>query len=680
MDRKRTTNAFIGSPVERIEDLRFLRGRGEYVDDVTRDDLLHAAILRSAVAHGRIRSIDTARGAARPGVHAVITAADIGDPVPTIPLRQEPLPAFKRFEQPVIADRKVRYVGEPIAVVMADSAGAAEDALEAIELDIEPLPAVADRDSGAPRRRCSLFEEAGTNLASTLTACAATPKPRSRPRPIRGASASRSSATPRCRWSRAGSWPNGTRRGQSSPCTAPPRCRSPTAAFWRSSWACPKQSIRMVENDVGGGFGVRGEFYPEDFLIPFAARLIGRPVKWIEDRREHLLATNHARDVECELEIACDRDGTILALRGHAYADLGAYMRTNGADRRAQRRADSLRPLSHPEYRIDVVAAGDQQDAGRDLSRAGAVRGGFLPRAAVRHGRGRSRHRSRRVPPAQSVRRSRDAVCARHRRCRSTSRPRPTAATITMTLDRCLAEFDWAAKTALQGKLIDGRYHGIAVGCYIEGGASGPRENARLVLEDRRHGLGLCRLVGDRPGTRDGVRADRRRRARDADGAHQGRVPRLDRPSARRLRLLQLALGGDGRLRHRRGGGEAARRNPPRRRRSARLRARTTSRSTRGSARSVRAGRSLPFGEFAGLSATAAFASNKRTYSYGAHAAHVAVDPKTGHVESRLRGGRGRRPHHQSAHAARPDGRRDRAGSRRRAPRASRLRRRTGSC
>ena len=92
----------------------------------------------------------------------------------------------------------------------------------------------------------------------------------------------------------------------------------------------PESAIRMVENDVGGGFGARGEFYPEDFLIPFAARTTGRPVKWIEDRREHLLATNHAREAECELEIACDRDGTILALRGRAATDQGAYIRTNG--------------------------------------------------------------------------------------------------------------------------------------------------------------------------------------------------------------------------------------------------------------------------------------------------------------------------------------------------------------
>src|SRR4029077_20441526 len=162
MEHARKPNVLIGNPVERIEDLRFLRGRGQYVDDLTCAGLLHAAILRSAVAHGRIRAIDTSAARARPGVHAVITAADIGE-VPRIPMRQEPLPALNRYLQPVIAHDKVRYVGEPLALVVADSAALAEDALKAIEVEIEPLPAVADRDA-ARRHDVILFDAAGTNL------------------------------------------------------------------------------------------------------------------------------------------------------------------------------------------------------------------------------------------------------------------------------------------------------------------------------------------------------------------------------------------------------------------------------------------------------------------------------------------------------------------------------------
>src|SRR6185369_13288956 len=134
-----TSNRPIGSPIERLEDLRFLRGRGEFVDDVPSPGALHAVLLRSSVAHGRIRAIDTSAALKRPGVRAVITAKDMGERVPIIPMRLQPLPAFHPFEQPVIAHDKVRYVGEPIAVVVADSAAIAEDALDAIEVDIEPL-------------------------------------------------------------------------------------------------------------------------------------------------------------------------------------------------------------------------------------------------------------------------------------------------------------------------------------------------------------------------------------------------------------------------------------------------------------------------------------------------------------------------------------------------------------
>src|SRR5262250_1765888 len=159
-------NAFIGSAIERIEDFRLLRGRGQFVDDLARENLLHAVILRSSVAHGRIRSIDTAAARARPGVHAVITAADIGAAVPAIPLRQDSSPAFTPFEQPVMAYDKVRYVGEPIAVVLAESAAIAEDALAAITVDIEPLPAV----TGCADNDARLFDAHGTNLALTYKA------------------------------------------------------------------------------------------------------------------------------------------------------------------------------------------------------------------------------------------------------------------------------------------------------------------------------------------------------------------------------------------------------------------------------------------------------------------------------------------------------------------------------
>ena len=206
-------------------------------------------------------------------MHAVITAADIGR-VPTIPLRQESLAAFKPYQQPVIAHDKVRYVGEPIAVVVAESAAAAEDALEAIAVDIEPLPAVADRASAAPGD-VLLFETAGTNVAQTLTA-------------VRGDADAAFTAAPYVRRERftvqrhaavpmeprglLAEWDAARAASRS---TAPRKCL-PQPAHAAQQMSLTESAIRMVENDVGGGFGARGEFYPEDFLIPFAARLIGR--------------------------------------------------------------------------------------------------------------------------------------------------------------------------------------------------------------------------------------------------------------------------------------------------------------------------------------------------------------------------------------------------------------------
>src|SRR6266480_1407219 len=151
-------NRYIGAPIERVEDLRFLRGRGEYVADLMREGMLHAAILRSPIAHGLVRVLDKAPALAIPGVHAVITAADMGA-APRIPLRLQTSPATEPFRQPVIASDRVRYVGEPIAVVLADSAALAEDGVEAIALDIQELPVVADRHISG-RIETLLFKEA----------------------------------------------------------------------------------------------------------------------------------------------------------------------------------------------------------------------------------------------------------------------------------------------------------------------------------------------------------------------------------------------------------------------------------------------------------------------------------------------------------------------------------------
>ncbi len=224
----------------------------------------------------------------------------------------------------------MRYVGEPIALVLASTAAIGEDALEAIKVEIEECPAVANWQA-ASSNKILLFEGSDSNHPLVLQArkgeadavFAHAPYVRRERMKIgrhyglamepRGLMAAWNDASGKLTIYGAAKVPFFNRRALSALIDL------------------PVEQIEMIENDVGGGYGARGEFYPEDFLIPFAARHVGRPVKWIEDRRENLMATNHARDAECDLEVACTLDGTILAVRGEVHTDLGAYMRTNGA-------------------------------------------------------------------------------------------------------------------------------------------------------------------------------------------------------------------------------------------------------------------------------------------------------------------------------------------------------------
>ena len=626
MQQKRATNALVGTPIERLEDFRFLKGRGQYVDDLASEGMLHAVIVRSPVAHGRIRAIDKRAARACPGVHAVITAADIGSPIPTIPLRQESDPAFRDFEQPVIAHDKVRYVGEPVAVVLARSQAAAEDALDAMILDIAPLPAVTDCATAA-KADVLLFESAGRNVALTLNG-------------VRGDADAAFRAAPytrreRFKVQRHGAVPLETRgllahwnaEGGRLTVHGAAKVAFVNRRVLANQMGLPQSAIRMVEDDVGGGFGARGEFYPEDYLIPFAARLIGSPVRWIEDRREHLLATNHARDAECELEIACERDGTIVALRARAATDQGAYIRTNGPTPARNIAQVLAGPYRIPHVRIDVslmmtnkTPVGTYRGPGR--FEADFFRERLFDIVAGELGIDRIELRRRNL-----------IASADH------PYPLPTVAPLDIasetdsgdyraTLERCLDEIDWAGKTAIDGRLIDGRYRGTAVGCYLEGGASGPKEGARLVLEDD----GKISVHVGSSSIGQGLETVCAQIAADAlelplaaiAGVHHGSTDCV-KEGYGSYSSRSVVMGGNAIL-------MAAQELRRMIRAAAAEKLECAPDEVEIDAR-TRDGRSLALAALAGLCAEASFASSKRTYSYGAHAAHVAVDPRTGHVE-----------------------------------------------
>jgi aerobic carbon-monoxide dehydrogenase large subunit len=629
--RIQPANSLVGSPIERIEDLRFLRGNGQYVDDMSPAGLLHAVIVRSSIAHGHIRRIDCTAALARPGVHTVITANDIGA-VPTIPLRQEQLAAFKPFEQPVIAVGKVRYVGEPVAVVVADTTAAAEDAADAVAIELEELGVVADCEAreGNPTR---LFEAAG-NVAGTLTAVkgdadlAFQTAAYTRREQFK---VQRHTAVPMEPRGLMAQWRDGrlTLYGAA-------KVPFPNRRILARQLGLAEDAIRMVENDVGGGFGVRGEFYPEDFLVPFVARFIGRPVKWIEDRREHLIATNHARDVSCTLEIACSRDGAILALRGHAKADVGAYLRTNGATG-ARNTAQILSgPYRVPNIHLEVslhltnkTPVGTYRGPGR--FEADFFRERLFDLAAGDIGIDRVEFRRRNLIAETEM------PYALARVVELDLGTATDSGNYRSTLERCLVEIGWAAKAPLQGKRIDGRYHGTAIGCYFEGGASGPREHARLALMSD----GTVSVSVGSSANGQGLETAFAQIAADALEFPMTRIRGVFHGSTDLLSegfgsysSRSIVMGGSAIV-----AAAAKLREMIRAAAAQRLGCDSADveivdgqvRATAGV--SSRACVSLSEIADGGMVADGSFASPHRTYSYGAHAAHVAVDPATGHVE-----------------------------------------------
>jgi carbon-monoxide dehydrogenase large subunit len=622
-------NSFVGAAVERREDLRFLRGRGEYVDDLAPRGLLHAVILRSAVAHGRLRAIDFSAALRIPGVHAVITAKDMPGGPPIIPMRLQPLPEFKPFEQPVIAADKVRYVGEPIAVVLADSAAIGEDALEAITVDIEALPAVTDR-AAATKGDSLLFGPNSRNIALTFTAACGDADAAFNSAPYRRCERFKVqrhfglTMEPRgllAEWDAA--------RGILRVFGA-----AKVLFFNRRILAkqigLPEDAIDMVENDVGGGFGARGEFYPEDFLIPFAARHIGRPVKWIEDRRENLMAMNHAREAEAEVEIACEKDGTILGLRGHTYTDMGAYMRTNGAVGSRNVAQFMSGPYRIPNIDVDVTLFMTNKTP------VGTYRG---------PGRFETDFFRERLFDMVAKDLGLDRVDFRRRNLVAESEMPYAIATINpfeskdqfdsgdyqITLDRCLAEFGWDEKSKLQGRLIDGRYHGIALGCFIEGGAAGPKESARLALNED----GSVTVYMGSSAVGQGVETVFAQIAADALEIPMDRIRAVLHGSTAHVsdgygayHSRSVVMGGSALL-------DAAEKFRAAIRVAAANRLGCDAGAIKLGEETVSGpdGRSLKLAELAGISAEGAFLNKKHTYTYGAHAAHVTVDPKTGRVQ-----------------------------------------------
>jgi carbon-monoxide dehydrogenase large subunit len=573
--------------------------------------MVHAAILRSPMAHGRIRKIDFKKARAMPGVRAVYTAADIAPgntKLPAIPVRLMPVDQLLPFEQPVIAKSKVRYVGEPMAIVVADSLAQAEDALDAIELDIEPLPPVPDRRA-AEMNTSLLIEEAGTNIPITYTCTKGDALSAKAPYVRRERfSTNRHSAV--CLEPRGllATWDGAkTKLTVEGVAKVPFQSRRTIA----KNMDLPEDCIDMIEGDVGGGFGVRGEFHPEDFLIPWTARKLGRPVKWIEDRRENLLAANHSREIDAELEIACEKDGTVVALRGRLWVDMGAYARANGT--MVPRNAAQM--MSGP-YRIPNIHL-ESTMVLTNKTPVGTYRGpGRFEADFFRERMFDIAARDLGIDPVEFRRKN---------LARKDEFPFPLATLnlperkeeldsgdYEIALDRCLVEFDYKNKVKLQGKLVDGRYHGVAVSCFIEGGAAGPRESARMLLDPDG---GVSVFVG---GTSigQGLETVMLQIAADALGLPMER--------------LRIFHGSTTYLKE--GFGSFHSRSTVMSGTAVLLAAKDLKDEIARRLGKEVALKDVDLKALAPLSVESTFHNHRHTYASGACAAHVAVDPRTGHV------------------------------------------------
>ncbi|HVB89287.1 MAG TPA: xanthine dehydrogenase family protein molybdopterin-binding subunit [Beijerinckiaceae bacterium] len=627
----RTSNSYIGSHIERVEDFRFLRGEGQYLDDLSRKDQWHAAFLRSSVGHGVIRKLDASKALAVKGVRAVVTAADIEGEIPTIPFRR-PNPTIGPYAQPVIAHGKVRYFGEPVAMVLADTAALAEDALQEIELEIEQLPAVVDRES-AMANRVLLFEATGSNLVSVFHAekgDAAAAFARADFVLREQFSTQRQTALPMEPRGLLAEWDaSAGRLSVFGAAKLPFFNRKSMAKMMR----LPEAAVDYIEVDVGGGFGARGEFYPEDFLVAFGARKFGRPVKWIEDRREHLMAIGHARESSCDVELALRNDGTILGLRGDLYVNVGAYVRPNGMTPVRNAAQFMSGPYRTPSVKLEAHAFVSNKTPAGTYRGPGRYEGCFymerlIDMAANALGLDRLDIRRRNLVTQEEMPYPLASVLPSDGRADTAC----DSGDYRVTFDRCVAESGWAEKAALQGKFVDGRYHGLGIACFIEGGASGPQENVRLALERD----GSVSLYAGSSAIGQGLETILGQIAADALEIPMERI-RVFHGSTTYLKegwgsygSRATVMGGSAVL-------DGARKLLDLFRAAAGRRlglAPSDLTVTDGIARAPD-GRSVPLAEVAvdGLEADGSFKNQTPTYTYGAAVAHVAVDPGTGHVE-----------------------------------------------
>ena len=318
-----TSRPYVGQRIPRLEDARLLRGRGKYVDDVQLPGMLHAAFLRSPFAHAKVTKVDAEVARALEGVVLVLAAEDVTD-IPAIAtgLPREEVVANSR---PVLPAEKVRFVGEAVACVVATSRYVAEDALQLIDVEYEPLPVITDAEQALASDAPLLHEGTESNnfahieLESGDVERAFAEADRVFKKRFHHG---RFHAAPLETRGLVADWDAGAQEMTVWISTQIPHL---VRTLLCHAIGLTEKQLRVIAPDVGGGFGLKLHLWPEDYLVASASKRLGRPVKWIEDRAESLAASLHAKEMICELEIATTSDGTFLAMKGRYVGDAGAY-------------------------------------------------------------------------------------------------------------------------------------------------------------------------------------------------------------------------------------------------------------------------------------------------------------------------------------------------------------------
>ena len=475
---------WFGERVRRNEDPRLLAGKGTFVDDIQPPRLLHAAFYRSPQAHARILRVDTTAAKALPGVVAVFTAKDLPEhlrgPLP----RLIPHPTLIHHKtQVALADEFVRHAGEPVVMVVADNRYLAEDAVDLVEVEFEPLPAVVDLEEAARPGSPTVHEDLDTNIAAHYTQRVGNVEEAfARARHIfrerlvmdRGAS------SPIETRGVVAAWDDRARQLVVWDSTqAPIRIRN----FLSQLFGLPQHNVRVIAPDIGGGFGPKIMMcYPEEILLPHASMMLGRPVKWIEDRREHFVATNHERLQIFEAQIGVDEEGRILGVRADFLHDAGAYI-AYGLVVPIVSSTTLVGPYRIPNYHAEFKAVFTNKTQVSPYRGAGRPHGVFvmerlMDRVAHELRIDRIEVRRRNLIPSDTFPYDTGLIYQDGAPLIYDSGNYP--AVLTKALEM-IGYADWPArqvKARLQGRTV-----GLGLAMYVEGTGIGPYEGCRVTVE-----------------------------------------------------------------------------------------------------------------------------------------------------------------------------------------------------